>query len=142
ELDPLRLAARERVARLAELDIPETDLVEREQDGPELAEAVEERYRFVHAHIEDVRDVLAAIAHLERLTVVAPPLAHVAFDVHVGQKVHLDALDALALAGLAAPALDIEAESAGGVAAQLRLACARHQVANQSKRAGIRGRIA
>jgi hypothetical protein len=37
-------------------------------------------------------------------------LAGLAGDIDVGQEVHLDLDDAIALAGLAAPALDVEAE--------------------------------
>jgi hypothetical protein len=38
-------------------------------------------------------------------------------DIDVGQKVHLDLDDAVALTGLAAPALDVEREAAGQIAA-------------------------
>ena len=54
----------------------------------------------VDTHLEDVRDRLALELHLERLRVVALPLADLARDVDVGQKVHLDLDDAVALAGL------------------------------------------
>src|SRR5438105_8252619 len=37
------------------------------------------------------------ITHLERLPVVASPLAHLAGDVHVGEKVHLDLHQAVPL---------------------------------------------
>ena len=47
-------------------------------------------------------------------------LALLARHEHVGQEVHLDHLGALALARLAAAALDVEGEPAGLVAADLR----------------------
>src|SRR5262249_25266257 len=112
------------------------------QDRLELAEAVEERNRFIHTHVENVGDVLAAIADFERFAIVAPPLAHITLDEHVGQEVHLDALGALSLARLAATAFHVEAESDGGVTAQLRLARARHELANNAERTRVRRRIA
>ncbi len=67
--------------------------------------------------------------HLERLAIVALAVADVAGDVDVGQEVHLDLDQAVALARLAAAALDVEAEPAGLVAARL----ASGRPANQSR---------
>src|SRR5262249_3622819 len=80
--------------------------------------------------------------HLERLAVIALALADVAGDVNVGQKMHLDLDHAVALAGLAAPALDVEGEAAGLVAARLRLGQAREPFADRGERAGIGRRMA
>src|SRR6266508_5374936 len=89
------------------------------------------------------RDALFALEqHLERLAVVAFALADVAGDVDVGQKVHLDLDHAVALAGFAAPALDVEGEAAGLVAARLRLRQAREPFADRGEFAGIGRRIA
>src|SRR6185369_6652458 len=79
--------------------------------------------------------------HLERFAVVALALALVALDIDVGQKVHLDLDDAVALAGLAAPALDVEREAARQVAARLRLGEPRIPVADRREAAGIGGRV-
>jgi len=68
----------------------------------------------------NVGDGLAAIMDLERLGVVAAAMTHFAVDVDVGKEVHLDALGPLTLAGLATAALDVEAETAHLVAANLR----------------------
>jgi hypothetical protein len=54
---------------------------------------------------------------LERLAVVALALAHLARDIDVRQELHLDLEDPVALAVLAAAALDVEREAARGVAA-------------------------
>jgi hypothetical protein len=59
--------------------------------------------------------------HLERLAVVAGAGADLARDVDVRQEVHLDLDGAVTGAGLAAAALDVEAEPAGQVAADLGL---------------------
>src|SRR5262249_18700715 len=78
---------------------------------------------------------------VERLAVVALALADVAGDVDVGQEVHLDLDDAVALARLAAPALDVEREAAGLVAARLGLGQAGEPFADRGERARIGGRV-
>jgi hypothetical protein len=78
---------------------------------------------------------------LQRLAVVALALADVALDVDVGQEVHLDLDDAVALAGLAAAALDVEGEAAGLVAARLRLGQPGEPVADRGEGAGVGGRV-
>ena len=95
----------------------------------------------VDPHLEDVGDRLALVLHFERLRVVALALADLARHVDVGQEVHLDLDDAVALAGLAAPALDVEREAARRVAAQLGLGREREQLADQVERPGVGGRI-
>lgn len=56
-------------------------------------------------------DVAPAIKDIERLAIVALAATHVAGHEYVRQEVHLDAHDAIALAGFAATAFDIEAET-------------------------------
>src|SRR5690606_33675485 len=68
-------------------------------------------------------------------------LADVALDVDVGQEVHLDLDDAVALARLAAAALDVEREAAGAVAARLGLGQAGEPVADRREGAGIGRRV-
>jgi hypothetical protein len=68
---------------------------------------------FLDRHVEHVGDRLALEQHFESFAVVALALADVAGDVDVGQEVHLDLDDAVALAGLAAAALDVEREAPG-----------------------------
>ena len=126
QLDALRLAARERGRRLAEADVAEPDVVQRLELLLIGGHRLEEVERLRHRHLEHLGDVLALVAHLERLAVVALALADLAGHVDVGQEVHLDLHEPVALAGLAAPALDVEREAARLVAAHPRLrACAR-----------------
>ncbi len=61
--------------------------------------------------------------------------------VDVGQEVHLDLDDAVALAGLAAPALDVEREAARRIAARLGLGQAGEPVADRREAAGIGRRV-
>src|SRR3954453_16322166 len=80
---------------------------------------------------------MALELHLERLAVVARGVAHVAGDVDVGQEVHLDLYEAVALACLAPAALDVEGEAAGLVAARLALGQAGEPVADLGEGAGV-----
>src|SRR5690606_22347625 len=92
-------------------------------------------------HVQNVGYTLALEDDFQRLAVVAFALADVAGDVDVGQEVHLDLDDAIALTGLAAAALDVEAEAAGTVAARLGLRQARIPVADRTEGAGIGRRV-
>src|SRR5204863_470040 len=121
QLDPLRLAARERRRRLAELDVVEADVVQGLQLPAQLGDLGEEGERLLDRHRQHVRNRLALEANLERLAVVARALARLARDVDVRQEVHLDLDLAVALAGLAAATADVEREAPGLVAAHLRL---------------------
>jgi hypothetical protein len=79
--------------------------------------------------------------HLQRLPVVALAMTDIARHIDIGQKVHLHALNAFALASLAASALDIEREAPGTVAA---LACRGRlceKFANRGKKPCVRGRV-
>jgi hypothetical protein len=78
---------------------------------------------------------------VERLAVVALALADVAGDVDVRQEVHLDLDDAVALAGLAAAALDVEREAARLVAACLGFRQAGEPFADRREGAGIGRRV-
>src|SRR5262249_56970249 len=75
------------------------------------------------------------------LAVIALALAHVAGDVDVGQEVHLNLDDAVALAGLAAPALDVEGEAAWLIAARLGLGQLGEPFADRGEGAGIGRRV-
>jgi hypothetical protein len=84
------------------VDVSEPDVVERLELLAHARLVLEEGERVLHRHLEHVGDALAAEAHLERLAVVALPLAHLARHVDVGEEVHLDLHEAVALARLAA----------------------------------------
>src|SRR6202030_1374427 len=99
------------------MDVVEADAVE---EGKRLAHPryrFEEIERLLDRHVEHVGDRFPLEQHVERFAIVALALADVAGDVDVRQKVHLDLDDAVALAGLAAAALDVEREAARLVAA-------------------------
>jgi hypothetical protein len=81
-------------------------------------DVLENRQRVLDRQVEHVGDGVALELHGQRLAVVAAAVADTRRDVDVGQEVHLDADHAVALAGLAAAALDVEGEAAGLVAAR------------------------
>src|SRR5216683_2891804 len=123
------------------MDVVEPDPVQRLKSFAHPRHRLEEFGGFLHRHVEHVGDRLAFEEHFQRLAVVAFALADIAGDVDVRQEVHLDLEDAVALAGLAAAALDVEGKSPGLVAARLGLGQAGEPFADRRERAGIGGRI-
>src|SRR3954447_23430865 len=113
QLDPLRLAARQRRGGLAEPHVVEADIVQRLHPALDLRDVGEELERLLDRHVQHVGDRLALEADVERLAVVALAVALLARDVDVGEEVHLDLDLPVAAADLAAPALDVEREAPG-----------------------------
>ena len=104
-------------------------------------DVLEELQRLVHGHVQHVGDALALVLDLQRLAVVAVAVADLARHVDVGQELHLDADDAVALARLAAAALDVEAEPARLVAAHLGVRQAGEEVADLGEQVGVGRRV-
>ena len=77
-----------------------------------FAVTAKERKRLAHRHVEHFGDVAAAILHLQHIPPIPPPAALGALHVHVGHELHVDRQVAVALARLAAAAIDVEAEMA------------------------------
>ena len=98
QLQPLGLAARERVGRLAEPQIIEPHVDQLLQPRLHLRAAAEERERLADGHVQHVGDVPAAIVDVENLLAIAAAVALAALHVHVGQKLHVDLDVAVALA--------------------------------------------
>ncbi|MNK74930.1 hypothetical protein D3C87_944540 [compost metagenome] len=141
QLDPLGLAARQGGGRLADLDVAQTHALQRQHLVTDRGHGVKEARGFLDRHVQNVGYALALEDNFQGFAVVALALADVAGDVDVGQEVHLDLDDAVALTGLAAAALDVEAEATGTVAARLGLRQPRIPVADRVKGAGIGGRV-
>ena len=97
--------------------------------------------RLLDRHLQHFVDVAALVLDLQRLAVVALAVADVARHVDVGQEVHLDLDHAVALAGLAAAALDVEGEASRAVAALARLRHAGEQLADRREQPGVGGRV-
>src|SRR5262245_8388317 len=97
--------------------------------------------RLLHVHLQDVADALVLEADLQGLAVEAAAFADRTCDPHVGEEVHLQALRAIAFARLAAAAGLVETESAGLVAADLRLRQLRVQIADLIEDLDVRRRV-
>ena len=122
-------------------DVTQSDAhqhVELRADG---RNGLEKLASFLDGHAEHVSNRLAAEPDLEGLPVVAPAPAGVALDVDIGEKVHLDAQQAISPAGLAAPALHIETEAPRQVAPRLRFRQSGKPLADGCEGAGIGSRI-
>ncbi len=141
QLDALRLTAGERRGRLAQADVAEAHVHERLELVADGRHGVEDLQRLLRGHLQDVRDGVPAVVDLQRLAVVALAAADLAGHVDVRQELHLDLQDAVALAVLAAAALDVEAEAPGPVAPHACLRHAREELADGPEEARVRGRV-
>ncbi len=130
QFQPLRFAARERCQRLPETDVFQSDGAKRRQCVVDFLGVFEEFQRFGDREIEDLADILAAIKHFQDFFTETAAVTLGTGSVHVGEKLHLDFFKALATAGLAAAALDIERESRRRVTAQARHIGAGEQAAH------------
>ncbi len=151
ELQPLGFTAGQRRHGLAESQVIETDGSQRLEPVEHLAVVGEEHDRLGDRHFQHVGDaerraVVAPDAHLEDLRTEALAVAVRAAQVHVGEELHLDVLEAVAAAGRAAAVAGVEAERAERVAALDRDGIAREALADRVERAdvarGIRARRA
>ena len=77
----------------------------------------EEMGGILHRHMQHIGDGFVLIAHFQRFAVVALAFAHLAFHIDIGQEMHLDFGDAIALTGFATPALDVEGKPPGFISA-------------------------
>src|SRR5262249_11761421 len=121
KLHALGFATGQRRCWLAERQIVETDIRQSLQYSPDLGDIREDLERFVHAHLQHVRDRSPFIAHGQSLWIVPATLADVALDPNVRQKVHFDLLLSIPFAGFAASARFVKTEAARVVAPHLRL---------------------
>ena len=101
----------------------------------------EELGGLLHGHFEHVGNGLALVVHLQGFAVVALAVAGFAGHVYVRQEVHFNLQGAVAGAVLAAAALDVERESARGVAAHLRLIGLCEQLADVVEHARVGGGV-
>ena len=81
---------------------------------------LEECQGFGNGHFENVGDAFAPVGDVEGFAIVAASVARFAGDVDVAQEMRVDFDEAVALAGFASSAGDVEAESAGFVATGTR----------------------
>ena len=119
DLDALRLSARQRRRRLAEPQVAEPDLVEHLQAPQHFRRAAEEGQRLADGEVEHLMNRTAAVPDFEHLRLEPLAVALIAGHEDVGEKLHLDADFAFALARFAAAAGHVEREVTGGQPARL-----------------------
>src|SRR5258706_896886 len=129
-------------SRLAELDIAESDLRERQQWFINLRHCPEKRYCLIHGQIEDIRDIQPFVCDFQSLAIVSTAIARLTGDINRRKKMHLDLYEAIALAFFASAAFDIETKPARFVAANPRRRQSRKQIANMIEHPGISSRVA
>src|SRR5262245_30206688 len=81
------------------------------------------------------------VANGQRFRIVAAAAADFTSHVHVRKKIHFDAAQAVALAGFAAAAFDVETETAGAIAAFARFGKHGKKLADGPEDAGVRSGI-
>ena len=133
QLHALRFAAGERGRRLSQPQVAEPHFFQHPQLLHDLRDLGEELQRLLHRQVEHFVNVLAAIANLQHLRLVARALALLANQFDVGQELHLDRDRAVALAGFAAAAGNVEGKVSGGETALLRFGKGSEQVANRRR---------
>src|SRR3954464_12137332 len=120
------------------MDVPKPDVVQRLELVPDVRDGLEELERLRDGHLEDLGDRAALVVDLERFAVVASAFADLARDVDVRQELHLDLDDPVALAVLAAAALDVEREPARRVATEARLGRGGEELPDRPEQPGVR----
>ena len=119
QLQALGFAAGERGGGLAEAQITEADFVEHTQLGNDFGHVDEKGEGFANGHLQDIVNVFAVIADFQDTVFETLAAAFLADKFDVGEKLHLDRDGAIALAGFAAAAGNVEGEMACGISAAL-----------------------
>ncbi len=141
QLHALGFAAGKGSGALAKVDVAEADIdegLELLADGGDIGEDGE---RVFNGEVEDVGDGVAVEFYRQGLLVIAAPVADFALYVDVGHEVHFDAALAIALAGFASSAGDVEAEAARLVAALARFGEHGEQIADGREDLGVGGGV-
>src|SRR5579863_1633327 len=103
------------------MQIAEAHFDKRRQFGLNLRDIFEEAQGVLHWCIQEICDGVSLVLHLQCLVIISAAAANIASDIDIGQEVHLDPLQTVALTSLATPAFDVEAETARLVSAFPRL---------------------
>ena len=141
QLDALCLAAGELRAGLSETNIGEAHIIESLNLPRYGWNVLKKLQRLLDCHIQNIIDGLPLITHLQCLTVVALTVTHLAGHIYIRQEVHLDLHNAVAGAGLTAPALHIKAEPPLLVPPRLGVGRSRKEIAYHVEHPGVGRRI-
>ena len=141
KLHALGLSAGERCGGLPDAKIPKPDIIERLQLLAEFWQLGEEGKTLLHGHIQHIGNAFTLIMAFKRFAVISLSVADIAFHINIWEKMHFDFFHAVALACLAAAALDIKGEAAGLIAAGFCLGREGKEVANIGEKTGIGCRV-
>lgn len=141
EFDSLGLATRQRRRRLAQLEIIQTDIVQRLQQLLDRSDVLEVFESLLHIEFQHVSNALVLELHLQRFVIEAMPAADGARHPQIRQEIHFEFIAAVPFARFAASTADVEAEAARLVSAALRVRQLREEVADQIEDFDISGRI-
>src|SRR5581483_5169959 len=137
KLDAVRFAAAQGGGGLAEADVAQANVGEGEARLVNLRDGAEKCHRFIDRHVQHVGDVHAFVTDFQSLAVVTASVAGFAGHIDRRKEVHFYFDEAVALAFLAASALDVEAEPARFVAAYARRGQLCEQVPDMIEHAGV-----
>ena len=123
------------------MDITQPDIAQRLELLQDARLILEGRTGFFDGKIEDLGNTATAEVHFHRFPIESLAFAHVARHEHVGEEMHFDLYESVALTALAPSALHIEREATGPVAADLGLWELGEQFAHRREDARVRGGI-
>ena len=141
QLDPLGLAARQGGRRLSQPHVAQTHVDQRLHVTRDGRLILEELQGLVTWHIQYVSDGPSLEPDIQGVAVVPLAPAHLARDVYVGQKVHLDPQRAVARASITPAALHVEAEPTRLVSANPGLLGPGEQLPDVVEHTGVGGGV-
>src|ERR1700681_1766607 len=131
ELDALRLTSRKRSGGLAQSQITEADVIQNLKLLHQTRSGGEKRDGFLHGELQHFVNVETAIFYVEYGRFETGALAVIANQFDIGEELHFDCNSAVALAGFAAAAGNVERKMARSIAAPVGFRSLGKQVADQ-----------
>ena len=141
QFDTLCLTSGQGGGGLSQLHIGKSHVIQGLDLPADKRHIFEERQCFFHRHVQHIKDALALVFHIQRLTIVAFAATDLAGDIDIRQEMHLDLNDTVTTAGFTSSALDIKAETSLAVPFRLGICGGSEQVTDQIKHSGIGSRV-
>src|SRR5882724_3876583 len=121
KFEALGFAAGECGRGLAEAQVAETDFVQDAELRNNFGNVDEEGQRLANCQLQYFVNIFSVIADFEDTAFEARAAAFFADELNIGKKLHLDGDGAVALAGFAAAARDVEGKMSGRITAAFRI---------------------
>ena len=141
QLDPLGFPARERGGGLAQPEVAQPHILQHSQLPGQPGDGGEEAQCLPHGHLQHFVDILAFVAHLQQARFEASPLAFLAHQLHVRQKLHLHGNGSISPAMIAAASRQIEGKVTGAQPPLPSLPSRGKQLANRIEGLDVGDRI-